>query len=333
MSHANKAFAEAKNDVLAGRELAGAALQRFTELVAGAGGPEVTALMQAACDVRQSRLGRKVSLCAIVNAKSGRCPENCAFCAQSGHFDTGAPQYSFLKLESITKAAKAAKGLGARRLGVVISGKGPDREDLTSLAQALRAVSAAGLAADTSCGMLDRDELKYLKRAGLKAYHHNLETARSFFPNICTTHAYDEDVRAVRAGLAEGLYICSGGVFGLGESWEQRVELGLTLRELGVQSVPINFLHPLPGTPLAGRTPLDSQEALKIIALLRFILPDKQLRICGGRQIVFGPAKPLHPLEAGASGLMIGDYLTTSGLDADSDMASLARDGWVPGGD
>ena len=191
----------------------------------------------------------------------------------------------------------------------------------------------AGLLADTSCGILGRDELEALKRAGCSGYHHNLETARSFFPGVCTTHDYEEDVRAVRLARQAGLYVCSGGIFGLGETWAQRAELALTLRELDVQSVPVNFLHPIPGTPLAHRPPLDRVEASKIVALLRFLLPDKHIRICGGRQTVFGPEHPVEPLEAGASGLMIGDYLTTTGLDAARDLECLGRAGWELGRD
>ena len=147
---------------------------------------------------------------------------------------------------------------------------------------------------------------------------------------MCTTHEYDEDVRAVRAGVEAGLYVCSGGIFGIGESWDDRVELALLLRELDVPSVPMNFLHPIPGTPLEDRAPLSPGEALKTVALYRFLLPDRNLRICGGRLTVFGAERKAELLTAGASGLMVGDYLTTKGGDADDDMSDITRAGLIP---
>ncbi len=183
---------------------------------------------------------------------------------------------------------------------------------------------------DLSPGILDWAQLKTLKDAGLKGYHHNLETSASFFPRMCTTHAYEEDVAAVRAGIEAGLYVCSGGIFGIGETWDDRVELALLLRELGVQSVPINFLHPIPGTPLEYRHTLSPEEALKIVALYRFILPDRALRICGGRLAVFGQERKQELLGSGASGLMVGDYLTTSGGDVESDLREIKHAGLTP---
>jgi len=193
-------------------------------------------------------------------------------------------------------------------------------------------VRAAGLAADVSVGLLTPERLERLGAAGLSGVHHNLETARSFFPQICTSHAYDEDVTAVRLALAAGLFVCCGGIFGLGESWEQRAELAATLRELGVANVPVNFLVPIPGTRLEHRPVLSPAEALGILALLRLIMPRANLRVCGGRGAVFG-APGSHPsgggqrtlFDSGASGLMIGDYLTQKGGPAEADLA-LARE-------
>jgi len=328
MSIGNKSFSEWRDDVLSGALLAGGELDRFVQAVAGAADEALSELLVSAAVVRKAYLGRTVSLCAIVNAKSGRCSENCAFCAQSAHFATNAPVHPFLEPAEIERAARAMRDMGARRFGIVTSGLSPSGADFDRLLESVRAVAALGMQADASCGVLTREQLTRLREAGLRAYHHNLETARSFFPSICTTHDYEEDVAAVRDALAEGLYVCSGGIFGLGESWEQRAELALTLRELGVQSVPVNFLHPIPGTPMESRTPLSPEEALKIVALLRFILPHAHVRICGGRQTVFGQSRGLEPLQAGASGLMIGDYLTTRGLDAQADRQGILDAGW-----
>lgn len=308
-------------------------MDRFVQAVASAKADQFVKLLAAARDIRIERIGRTVSLCAIVNAKSGRCSENCAFCAQSAHHETNAPVYPFMSPAQVAQAAESMLHMGARRFGIVTSGLSPSGKDFNNLLESVRAVAKLGMEADASCGVLTRDQLAVLKNAGLKAYHHNLETARSFFPKICTTHDYERDVQTVSDAVAVGLYVCSGGIMGLGESWDQRAELALTLRELGVPSVPMNFLLPIPGTPMGTRAPLSSEEALKIIALFRFLLPDAHIRICGGRQIVFGQNSGILPLEAGASGLMIGDYLTTKGLDAKADIEAILKAGWEIAGD
>ncbi|GFK92490.1 Biotin synthase [Fundidesulfovibrio magnetotacticus] len=324
----NRPLHAATTLVLDGQDLRGELLHEVITVVAQARGEELADLLGAARRIRLARLGRAVSLCAIVNARSGRCSENCAFCAQSSHFDTGAPCHPFLDHERILDAARTMRAHGARRFGIVLSGLTPSREDFERLRRAVRGVADLGMLPDASCGILSRARFEELRSDGLHLYHHNLETARSFFPEICTTHDYEDDVQAVRDALDAGLGVCSGGIFGLGESWEQRAELALTLRELGVDSVPVNFLSPIPGTPMERRPPLAPEEALKIVALLRFILPSAHLRICGGRKTVFGPTRGLAPLEAGASGLMIGDYLTTSGLDAAADRQGIRDAGW-----
>jgi len=219
---------------------------------------------------------------------------------------------------------------GACRFSVVLSGKSVDNDDFERLLQATRAVrEIPGLLPDTSPGVLDRDRLRRLKAAGLAGYHHNLETSRRFFPRICSTHDWEEDLESVRLALEEGLYVCSGGIFGLGETWDDRIDLALTLRRLGVPSVPVNFLHPIPGTPLGDRQPLSPAEGLKIIALLRFLLPGAHVRVCGGRETVFGSTPDYHVLRCGASGMMVGNYLTIAGQDPEKDLADLSATGLI----
>ena len=280
--------------------------------------------------VRTARFGLEASLCAIVNAKSGTCSEDCAFCAQSGHHSAQSPEYPLLPTADIAAAAARAKRSGVTRFGIVASGKLVGDRDLDGFVRAIRAVAELGIKPDLSPGLLDQGQLEALKRAGLQGYHHNLETSASYFPKMCTTHAYAEDVAAVRAGLKAGVYVCSGGIFGIGETWDDRVELALLLRELGVPSVPMNFLTPIPGTPLEDRVPLSPEEALKTVALYRFLLPDRALRICGGRLTVFGQARKGELLTSGASGLMVGDYLTTRGASPGSDLEELQRAGLTP---
>ena len=284
-------------------------------------------LLSCAHAIRQVRFGDRVSLCAIVNARSGRCTEDCAFCAQSAHHATDCDEHPLLPTDEIVRAGAGAARFGVSRFGVVTSGKAPDQADLDSLAQTVRDLAGLGLKPDLSVGILETGQLKTLKKAGLGGYHHNLETSASFFPAICSTHAYDEDVRAVRAGIEAGVHVCSGGIFGIGETWDDRVELALLLSELGVPSVPINFLHPVPGTPLEGRDLLSPEEALRIVALYRFLLPDRALRICGGRPTVFGADRKRELLKSGASGLMVGDYLTTQGSGVETDLDEIADAG------
>jgi biotin synthase len=290
----------------------------------------VPELSRLAHELRLARFGHGVSLCAIVNAKSGGCTEDCAFCAQSVRSEAASASHPLLPASDIARAASAAGARGATRFGIVASGKDVSERDFAGFAEAVERVAGLGLAPDLSPGILDAAQLKTLKKAGLKGYHHNLETSASFFPRICTTHAYDDDVRAVRAGVAAGLHVCSGGIFGLGESWDDRVELALLLARLGVDSVPVNFLQPIPGTPLAGRAVLDPSEALRIVGLYRFMLPRAAIRICGGRLPVFGPDGGRDVLGSGASGLMIGDYLTVRGGNVDRDLADIRAMGLRP---
>lgn len=280
--------------------------------------------------LRRVRSQNRVHLCAIVNAKSGRCAEDCRFCAQSGHWRTAAPTYPLLSADHIIDAARQAKEHGAHALGIVTSGKGIEREDeVAGIERAIAGVAALGLKPCVSPGIVAAETLARWRAAGLWRYHHNLETARSFFPSVCTTHDYDEDVAAVKAAQAAGLTVCCGGLFGLGESWAQRVELALTLRELGPDSVPVNFLIPVAGTPLENAPGLAPLEGLRTIALLRLVLPGAAIRLCGGRAQNLRSLQPLA-FAAGADSIMVGDLLTTAGPAVESDLRMLADLGLEP---
>ncbi len=287
-------------------------------------GPDLIDLFAAANRVREHFLGPDIHLCSIVNAKSGRCPENCAFCAQSVHHVTDAPVHDLLGEASIVAAARSAQQAGSSCFGIVTSGTSLNTwEELNGICAALRDIRRElTIAPACSLGMLDLDTALLLKEAGAITYHHNLETARSFFPAICTTHDYEDDVQTVRNAKQAGLKVCSGGIFGLGESVAQRIELALTLRELDVDSVPINFLNPIPGTRLEHAEFLTPLACLQAIALFRMLLPRKRIRVCGGRE------RNLRDLQswlfmAGADGFMIGNYLTTSGRDEQQDRQML----------
>jgi biotin synthase len=285
---------------------------------------ETFPLLYQANRLREHYFGNTVHLCSIINAKSGLCPEDCSFCAQSVSHDTDIPVYPLVDADEIVTGARNAEKTGSGCFGIVTSGssavKGGELDDICG---ALRRINEeTSIRPACSLGAIDLDTALALKEAGMSRYHHNLETARSFFPNVCTTHDYDEDIDTIRAVKAAGLEVCCGGIFGLGETPDQRVEFAFTLKELEVDSIPVNFLNPIPGTRLADADYLTPMECLRIIALFRFILPDKRISVCGGRE------KNLRDLQsliffAGASGTMVGNYLTTTGRTPENDMQML----------
>ncbi|MEK6791501.1 MAG: biotin synthase BioB [Deltaproteobacteria bacterium] len=283
--------------------------------------------------VRHAHKGVGVNLCAIVNAKSGLCREDCSFCSQSIKYSTGVDEYPMKSLDEILSAAKEAQRTGAREFSIVTSGSRIEKgSDVDALCAALEAMKeGADMERCASLGMVKKDVLARLKESGLMSFHHNLETGRSFFPNVCTTHSYDEDVEAVRAAKEAGLYVCSGGIFGLGEGWDARIELALTLADLDVDSIPINFLNPRPGTPLEHARNLTPIGCLKIIALMRLMLPKKDIVVCGGRHVNLRDLQSLI-FAAGANGMMIGNYLTTPGRSAADDLQMINDLGLKPRG-
>lgn len=284
---------------------------------------ELWNIFAAAGKIRDDFRSTSVDLCSCVNAKSGECSEDCAYCAQSIHYSTGAPVFPLISVDQIASAAESSKKNGAKRFCIVTSGRGiSSDEDLENIARGIRCVREIGLSSCATLGTLTREQLSYLRDAGLNRYHHNIETSRDFFPRICTTHNFEERLEVLRHAQGLGLSACSGGILGMGESMEDRIKMAFTLRELNVDSVPLNFLTPIPGTPLQHIEPITPLEALHAISLFRFILPDKEIRICGGRASAL---RQLHPLilAAGADGFMIGNYLTTAGLDPAQDISMI----------
>jgi len=307
------------------RVLAGGAVDREeAATLASARGADLVDLFAAANRVRERFRGNCVDICSIVNAKSGACSEDCRFCAQSSHYSTDSPVYPLIHVDHMDEAARGAKENGARRFCIVTSGRGIDDDtDLRNIARGIERVRAAGLSPCATLGTLTLDQLRYLKDAGLHRYHHNIETSREYFPKICTTHTYDERIELLVQARALGLSSCSGGILGMGETMQDRVNMAFVLRDLDVDSIPLNFLMPVPGTPLASLAPIGPLEALHAIALFRLILPKKEIRVCGGRGSALGDLHPLIFL-AGADGFMIGNYLTRTGLDPRDDLAMLS---------
>jgi biotin synthase len=281
-------------------------------------------LLDVSETVRRRFRGDGIRLCSIVNAKSGLCSEDCSFCAQSRRSAAEIPKHPLLSGEEIFRAAAAAKERGAREFSIVTSGLSlRSREELARVGDAVERIGKElGLETCVSLGTLPAADVEYLLSRGLRSVHHNLETSRSYFPNVCTTHGYEEDVAAVRAAKAAGAWVCCGGIFGLGESPEDRVELALTLRELGVDSIPVNFLNPVPGTPMEGRRELTPMGCLRIIAMLRLTNPAREIIVCGGREVNLRGMQSLM-FAAGATGTMAGNYLTTAGRPAEEDLQML----------
>ncbi|MDO8282895.1 MAG: biotin synthase BioB [Thermodesulfovibrionia bacterium] len=285
-------------------------------------GDSVYELMELSNMARVKNIGNTIDLCSIVNAKSGGCSEDCHFCAQSVHNNTGVDQYPLFTKKQLLESAIAAKRLGVKRFCIVTSGKRPSDKELDEICYFVYELRTLGLLPCATLGLLDITALRRLKEAGLHRYHHNLETSEEFFNEICTTHTYWDKIRTIQAAKTLKLSVCSGGIFGLGETWEDRIDMAFALKDLDVDCVPINFLTPVSGTPLGDINPMTPAEALKIIAIYRLILPDRSIRVCGGRD------KTLKDLQsfiftAGADGLLLGNYLTTSGRNPDDDIRMI----------
>lgn len=280
-------------------------------------------LMAGADRIRKTWRGNKIEVCAISNVRSGNCSENCSFCSQSGHHTTASPVYNYISSEQLAAQADEARSWGVSDIGIVSKGWGVRSEkehaQLGEYLDTLKERSDIGRCA--SLGVLDKDTAGRLSDAGLENYHHNLECAESFFDEVCTTHTYQENIDTIQHARDAGLRVCAGGILGMGESLTQRVELAATLRKLNVESVPLNFLSPVDGTPMADREPMKPMEILRAIATYRYMLPRAEIRIAGGRQFLGDMQSMIF--MAGASGVMIGNYLTTQGRQVEDDLKMI----------
>ncbi len=282
-------------------------------------------LMRRALAAKLAHRGDAFALCSIINAKSGRCSEDCRFCTQSGHYRTDTPVYPLTDLDTMVAAATEARRIGAHHFSIVTSGRGLGGRDLDRVIEAVSAIrERVGIKVCASLGILDRPQFDRLRAAGLSRYHHNLETSREFFGKVVSTHTFDERLDTIVAARQAGLDVCAGGIFGLGESEADRISMALTLREYGVDSVPLNVLIPLPGTPLADAPPLAVAEILRSIALYRLILPEVPIRLAAGRETALADFLS-SALLAGADGMMIGGYLTQRGRQPEADHHLVAE--------
>lgn len=284
-------------------------------------------LCAAADRIRRTFCQDAFDLCTIINGKSGKCSENCKFCAQSAHNHTGAAVYPLLSAEEITAEAKKNDAQGVLRYSIVTSGKRLSDDEVEAMCEAVRQIRAkTGISVCVSFGLLSQKQYEKLRDAGVTRVHNNLETSRRNFPNICTTHTYDDKIAAIRAAQAAGLTVCSGGIIGLGETMEDRIDMALTLRDLDIHSVPVNVLNPIPGTPLEHCIPLTEDEVRRIVAVYRFLLPDASIRLAGGRGLLHDKGRACF--LSGANAAISGDMLTTAGITVETDRRMLQELGY-----
>ncbi len=285
---------------------------------------EIPDLVAVAHRVRLARCGPEVELESIISAKTGGCPEDCAFCSQSRRWDSPVRPEPFIDTGRLVEAARRSQEMGATEFCIVLAVRGPDEHILNEVLDAVQALQReTDLRVAASVGILTREQAEALAGAGVHRYNHNLEAARSFFPQICTTHTWDERRDTCLLVKEVGMELCSGGIMGLGETMRQRVELAFELAGLHPREVPINFLNPRPGTPLEKRSLLSPLEAIKTIALFRLTLPEAVLRYAGGRELTLRELQPLGML-AGINALILGNYLTTLGRVPEQDLRMLS---------
>ncbi len=282
-------------------------------------------LLPSATALREHFFGNKVEACYIINAKSGNCNMNCKFCSQSGFNTTDIEHYPLKSSDDLAAIVESWEPYPVGRCGIVTSGGALTDADVEKLAQFIEARVAAGKTHPQICGSLGRlkhHALERLKAAGMTRLHHNLETNESFYPSVCTTQQWRDRLDTVHQAIEHGLSVCCGGLFGLGETWEDRISFAIELRSEGIRNIPMNFLIPHPGTPMAGRPIMPPEEALRIIALFRHLIPDATLRICGGRVSVL-KERQRDMFAAGANAFMTGNYLTVAGAAVEQDLAML----------
>lgn len=301
-------YQQMANDVLAGKQLTREQARSILE----APDEDVLAILSAGFRIRHQHFGKTVQLYFLMSAKSGLCPEDCHYCSQSKISDAPVPKYNILKRDDLMEAARLASERGAKTYCLVISARGPNERELNAVEQIVPEIKDKyGLDICACLGLLSREQADRLKACGVDRVNHNLNTSEEYYADICTTHTYADRVQTLRHVRDAGMEMCSGGIIGMGEKADDIVSMAFDLRELGVQSIPLNFLNAIEGTPLETRDELTANDCLKALAMFRFVNPDKELRISGGREIHLRSLQPLGLYVANS--LFVGDYLTTKG--------------------
>ena len=285
------------------------------------------ALYRAAGEIRDKLAGRRFDTCSIINARSGRCSEDCKWCAQSAFFKTDIEEYELVSEKVCLEMAKLNDEYGVDKFSFVTSGRTLSDRNIDRLCEYARKIKEnSGLHLCASMGLLNKAQLQKLLDAGIRRYHCNLETSSAYFSKLCTTHSVEEKIKTIRAAQEIGMEVCSGGIIGMGESMEDRIDLAMTLRELNIKSIPLNVLNPIPGTPLEGTPALSDEEVLTTIAVFRFIHPDAYLRFAGGRMLI--AHIETEAIQAGINAAIVGDLLTTVGSKVREDMEKVKEMGF-----
>ncbi len=311
-------------DALASRVLAGEPIDRDEALsILTAPDTDVPAIIAAGFRIRHQYFGRTVQLYFLMNAKSGLCPEDCHYCSQSKVSEAPIPKYNILKRDDLMAAAGVAAARGAKTYCLVISARGPNEREMRAVEEIVPEIKAKhGLDICACLGILSRDQADRLAACGVDRVNHNLNSSESHYAKICTTHTYADRVQTLRHVRDAGMEMCSGGIVGMGESKEDIVSMAFDLAELGVQSIPINILNAIDGTPLEGTESMSANDALKTLAMFRFVAPDRELRVAGGRELHLRSLQPMALYVANS--LFVGDYLTTKGQAPQADYDMIA---------
>lgn len=285
-------------------------------------------LCEAANEIRKKMSGNGFDICTIINGKCGKCSEDCKYCAQSAHYHTSLTEsYPLLQTEKLLKEAKYNADRGVLRYSIVTSGKRLSGKEVDQLCESIKEIKKqVKIEICVSLGLLGEEEFRKLHEAGASRVHCNLESSARYFKEVCTTHTYEEKIETLKAAQRAGMSICSGGIMGLGENFEDRIDLALTARELGVKSVPVNFLNPIPGTPYEEHKPLAREQARRCVAIFRFLIPDGSIRLAGGRGLLGDRGESCF--ESGANAAISGDMLTTAGITIETDMKLLDKLGY-----
>lgn len=284
-------------------------------------------LTEAADNIRKHFCGNKFDLCTIINGKSGKCPENCKFCAQSAFYDTNIREFPLVDEDTIVNAAVYNAKKDVKRFSIVTSGRRLSKDEINQICNDIKKIKeSCNISVCGSFGLLDDDDFNALKKAGVERIHNNLETSAGYFDNVCTTHKYSDKINAILAARDAGLDICSGGIMGLGESFMDRIDMVIELRNLGIKSIPVNMLNPIKGTPLFENQKLTNDEMCRTVAIFRFLIPDGFIRLAGGRGLL--PDKGKRCFMSGANAAITGDMLTTSGISVDTDLELLKELGY-----
>ena len=282
----------------------------------------IAELLSSSSLIRESLCGNQFDICTIINAKSGLCSEDCKYCAQSAHYNTGVKTFDILDEDIILEDALINFSKVIKRYSLVTSGKSASENEIEKLCSIFKSISqACDIKLCSSSGLLNYEQLKKLKDSGVSRVHNNLESSREFFKNICTTHSYDEKIQTIKAAMEAGMEVCSGGIIGLGESRLDRVSLAFELKELKIKSIPLNLLNPIEGTPLYENEVIGEEEFLRTAAIFRFINPDAIIRLAGGRNLLFEHG--IKAFKSSVNGTISGELLTTYGSDTQKDLSVI----------